>query len=88
MVAVDGSLLGEVCVSASGKALLPFDDLGDESGEEPLNPLGRVPADHGPGVRQRGQGCKCVVAAVQRVEMNVGGRYGDCHRSGQGTQGC
>ncbi len=48
---VGRSLFGEVGVSARGKDLLPFDDLGDDPGEQLLNPLGSVPADYGSGVR-------------------------------------
>ncbi len=51
MFRIGRSLLGEIGVSPDGEDLLAFDDLADDSGEQPLDPFRRVPADHGSGVR-------------------------------------
>ena len=68
-----GPLLPDVAEPGRREHFLPPAELGRQAPEQPRRPLGLRPADHRPAVRKLGQRQQGAVAAVDPVQVHVGG---------------
>ena len=79
-------LLGRVGETADGQLLLPLRDLGAQPGGQPVHPVDLVAGHDRADVRHRHQRQQRVVAAVDAVDVHVGGADVAADRPGDGAQ--